>query len=393
MGLPGIIYQGSVKNINGLEGDAAYVFEYSDRYSIFDWGVMPDELAGKGVALAYMGELFFKLLGDPAIWREWVITPAMRDDSSVDGVLLEKFRQHGVAHHCQGLVDHTGKKVAPEKLSAFLAVDAQTVLRPSSKTVNAELLWDYSAYQKKPTKTLVPLEVIFRFGIPSGSSLLERAEDSAYCKELGLTTPPKEGDEYETPIIEYSTKLETRDRYIGLQESQSIAGLNDAELKLLRDTVTLVALRLKDIFAEVGIEMCDGKLELAFSENFDTQGNRHFVLVDSIGPDELRLTYENAPLSKQVLRNFYDNSSWYKATKKAKALAKDRGKKDWKRICMDELKMTPPNLDPKIIASVAMMYKTLSNTLSLKHEDREVFPDCLQLKEMALELKQLETRL
>ena len=31
--------------------------------------------------------------------------------------------------------------------------------------------WDYSIYQKRPTNCLVPLEVIFRWGMPSGSSL------------------------------------------------------------------------------------------------------------------------------------------------------------------------------------------------------------------------------
>ena len=49
--------------------------------------------------------------------------------------------------------------------------------------------WDYSIYQTKPTNCLVPLEVIFRWGMPSGSSLKKRINDETYCQELGLTTP------------------------------------------------------------------------------------------------------------------------------------------------------------------------------------------------------------
>ena len=47
------------------------------------------------------------------------------------------------------------------------------------------------------------------------------------------------------------------------------------------------------------------------------KGNeRHFVLVDSIGPDELRLTFKGTQLSKQNLRNSYKNSNWKKAPNK-----------------------------------------------------------------------------
>ena len=62
--MPNIIYRGSVKDIRGVEGQSPYVFEFSDRYSVFDWGEMPDELDGKGEALAVMAWLFFDLLGD-----------------------------------------------------------------------------------------------------------------------------------------------------------------------------------------------------------------------------------------------------------------------------------------------------------------------------------------
>ncbi|RLA58916.1 MAG: hypothetical protein DRQ89_14790, partial [Epsilonproteobacteria bacterium] len=69
MSLPNILFSGSVKNVRGEKGQSPYVFEFSDRYSIFDWGGMPDELDGKGKSLAYMAWMFFDILGDSARWR------------------------------------------------------------------------------------------------------------------------------------------------------------------------------------------------------------------------------------------------------------------------------------------------------------------------------------
>ena len=44
------IYAGSVKTLYP-DADPAYVwFEYTDDYSVFDWGKMPDPIPGKGEA-------------------------------------------------------------------------------------------------------------------------------------------------------------------------------------------------------------------------------------------------------------------------------------------------------------------------------------------------------
>jgi len=49
-----VLHIGSVKNILGVEGASPYLFHFSDRFSVFDWGSMPDELDEKGTALAVM---------------------------------------------------------------------------------------------------------------------------------------------------------------------------------------------------------------------------------------------------------------------------------------------------------------------------------------------------
>ena len=65
----------------------------------------------------------------------------------------------------------------------------------------------------------------------------------------------------------------------------------------LTEVVRIVAHRLNEVFAATGLLLWDGKLEFAFADK-DESGNRRFKLVDSIGPDELRLTYNGVQLSK-----------------------------------------------------------------------------------------------
>ena len=47
------------------------------------------------------------------------------------------------------------------------------------------------------------------------------------------------------------------------------------------------------------------------------------MVVDSIGHDELRLTFNELKLSKECLRDFYRSTTWFEA-KEAKVIAKER---------------------------------------------------------------------
>jgi len=42
--IPNVYRLGSVKKIRGEEGSTPWLFDFSDHYSLFDWGKMPDEL-------------------------------------------------------------------------------------------------------------------------------------------------------------------------------------------------------------------------------------------------------------------------------------------------------------------------------------------------------------
>jgi len=357
--LPPILFEGSVKNVRGVKGRAPYIFEYSDRYSVFDWGAMPDLLVNKGDSLAFMGNLFFTLLGNKNNWSSWQ-APAKIQKSKI----LEKFKRDGVLHHCLGLdVDN--------EQANLLVVNPVQILEP---TFDRE--WDYSAYQKRPTNVLVPLEVIFRFGVPEGSSLLSRTKDSSYCSSIGLSKEPKIGDRFDFPVIEFSTKLESSDRYLPYSEARAIAGMSEEEFQNLIDYTSLVALRLKDLFQNIEIELWDGKFEYAFSKD------RSLMMVDSIGPDELRLIYKGKQLSKERLRTFYRDSSWYHAVAKAKSLASERGTPEWKEICLQELKESPKPLDRRVSESFSLMYQALCNELSQKYLGYDRFLDIPKLAEI-----------
>ncbi|MEK7485106.1 MAG: phosphoribosylaminoimidazolesuccinocarboxamide synthase [Planctomycetota bacterium] len=371
-----LLLRGSVKNIRGKQGKSPYLFEYSNRYSVFDWGHMPDQILGKGKSLAFMGWIFFKLLGNPEYWRHWKPVPSVPETP-----LLQRFRNTGCPHHSLGLVTLHNEPLSADEFSEILAVQPVAVLRPIAKTQQNTLQWNYSAYQQKPVSCLVPLEVIFRFAVPPGSSLVSRANEMSYCRDIGLTKIPQENDIFAIPVVEFSTKLESEDRYITYSEAKSISGMNENEFQQLREYVLLLALRLKDFFREVEMDLLDGKFEFAFVSGASSQ-QRDFMLVDSIGPDELRLTYRGQQLSKEKLRTFYRKTSWYDGVVKSKKMAQERGEKNWKRICREELNLLPPPLDPKLKESVEMMYQALANTLSLHFTKKNIFPQAWSLEEV-----------
>jgi len=365
--LPPLLYRGSVKNVRGTPGVSPYVFEFSDRYSIFDWGQMPDSLDNKGAALAWMAHFFCTYLEQSEGWQAWPAPAALAAHP-----LLGKLKKDGLSHHVFGPLND-----APR----CIAVKPVRILPPASRTENGKLLWDYAAYAQKPEQALVPLEVIFRFGVPEGSSLLSRTGDAAYCKTLGLEKAPQAGDRFEMPVIEFSTKLETSDRYLSYAEAQDIAALSDAEFDALATLTKLLALRLKDCFAGIGLELWDGKLEFAFG-TADAAGNRGFMLVDSIGPDELRLTRDGVHLSKEALRGFYRPLAWHGQLETAKKLAKERGEKDWKKICVEELHALPPPLPAAVKKQAEMIYTGIAKALSKKYGAGDAFAEAWDLTDV-----------
>ena len=317
---------GSVKDIRIMKpaeekAHGLGMFIFSDRYSVFDWGEMPDHIAEKGHALCMMGLYFFS-----------------------------KLEEINVRHHCLGVMacsDMLSYKdiSVPQNNFAFSLFQ---VVRPEVKNGR----YDYSAYRKLESNFLIPLEVIYRNMLPEGSSVFRRlADGSISIDDLGLTEKPKPGQKLEQPIVEVSTKLEAIDRYLSWEEAREIAGLSENEIAQIKKTTLMINDLITREVSKAGLVNEDGKIEFGFDKD------RNLVVVDILGtPDECRFTWEGMPVSKELLRKHYRETEWYRAVE----AAKKKDSVNWKSIVSVE----PPPLPQKTIALVSALYKACCNEIT-----------------------------
>lgn len=357
-----LIKTGSVKNIYTLDRqNDNLLFGFSNRYSLFDWGEMPDEIPQKGLSLFNINQTLFDFLECSETWKKW--NPSV--DLSVKHLqILKDLRENG-------LTTHRKKEVPSEEIELTKTHFTQTKesLFPAKRLTVPPLKSnsvDYEFYTNSPVQSLVPLEIIFRFDIFKNSSILERIKDASYIRTLETTKPIKEGQNFKIPLIEFSTKLEPEDRYLPYEEAQRLSGMTDDEFKKIKLLPQIIALCLKDFFAQKHIKLVDGKLEFGFTTPSNTENNassRNFVLADSVGLDELRLLMDNMPLSKEILRNFYRKTMWFENTKKAKAMAKKDSSKSWKDICKTKFQSNPEKLPLEMKNLFSQMYVLASSIL------------------------------
>lgn len=384
--LPVLLKEGSVKDI--YTDEARYYFKFSDRYSIFDWGAMPDALENKGQALAITADLLFREFQKP--WQGFSLPddlPADLRDRLSNSAALKKLQEHGVTHHSLGLVDENYALIGPgNKTSNTLAVVPVDVLKPAHAKVGDKLVWNYALYQDQPQNTIVPLEVIFRFGTPEGSSFLKRGKDAAYLDQLGLHEPPVAGKMLERPIVEFSSKLEPTDRMLSVEEAQAISACSEEEFTNLYDLTLCLAIRFRQICAQMNLELWDGKFEFAFGDRLNER-EREIVLIDSIGPDELRLLSDGVQFSKESVRKLYRETPWAKAVEQAKAMAAAEGLVDWKRICKEQLKATPEPLTAKQKEAIEAIYPSFANALAEVFGYKPIFKNVSSVEETCSKLK------
>jgi phosphoribosylaminoimidazole-succinocarboxamide synthase len=324
-------------------------FHFSDRYSVFDWGEMPDQIEGKGASLCMMGAYCF-----------------------------ERLEEKGIKTHYRGVITKDGKCVSFDKMAQptnVMEFNLVNVYKPKVHKQNDKLVYDYSLFTPKLKNYLIPLEIIYRNGLPEGSSVFKRLEQGAISlKELGLDHFPKQGERLVKPIFDVSTKLEEADRYLTWKEAQEISGLVDDELSEVKDVLSRVDNVISEIATAAGLTNEDGKIELAFNTE------RRLLIVDVVGTlDECRFTYNGLHVSKEVARQFYRKTKWYLDVEEAKKTAEKRGIKDWKAIC----KSQPPKLDPQLRTIISEMYMAAANELT----KRRMF-DVPRLVELIEEYKQ-----
>ncbi|MGB9684068.1 MAG: phosphoribosylaminoimidazolesuccinocarboxamide synthase [Candidatus Bathyarchaeales archaeon] len=307
-------------------------FHFSDRYSVFDWGEMPDHIDGKGAALCLMGAYCF-----------------------------ERLEEKGIMTHYRGLVDDKGRVVCFDELDKptnVMEFHMVNVYRPKAYVERGVLKYDYSVYKPSLKNFLIPLEIIYRNGLPEGSSVFKRLEKGLVTlEELGLDHYPKAGERLAKPIFDVSTKLEEGDRYITWREAQQLAGLTDSELEEVKTVLLKVDETITEIASKAGLVNEDGKIELAFDDK------RRLMVADVVGTlDECRFTYQGLHVSKEIARIYYRRTEWAKEVENAKQKAKEQGLEDWKRL----VKAKPPKLEPKLKTLISQMYMATTNEITGK---------------------------
>lgn len=333
---------GSVKDLKIIkepESDlpGAGIFEFSDRYSVFDWGEMPDKIPHKGESLAIMTAFFF-----------------------------EKLEQEGLITHYRGIVKNGKNYKFDDIETPFSEIQVKLLRVIEPEKDNGQ--YDYSKYRDINYNYLIPLEFIYRNSIPEGSSFWKRFRTGKIKYNIPAKITPD--TTLVEPILDVSTKLEEKDRYISWSEATDIASLKDSDIENIKNKLLLVNDIITREMERIGIFNQDGKIECGIDENKDV------ILVDALGtPDECRFLYRGFPLSKEILRSYYRSTEWFKEVNEAKK----KYYRDWK----ENVNENPPELPDELREMVSFMYMKIANLLT----DRDFF-DTPDLEDIIDSLKE-----
>lgn len=370
------IYRGAVKDLLGpvvVKQTPAIVFEYSDSFSMLDWGRMPDLLPKKGEALACLAADLFERLEQPETWKEFSKTPgalALRKGNRVGSVfneIGEELQSQGLETHYLGVLRKSpeGSEVEPNRLSQLaeptrrLVVKQASTAKPTLTTVLGRSLTDYYPTRMTPAPRLIPLDVFFRFNCLEGSPFAERvSRDPNYLASLGFPGHQQHAHaSWDFPVLELFTQLESINRPVPLSEALATTGLSAPQLQEILLKTAWVAGYLRSHFQTSGLELVDGKLEWALSEEGKC------FLVNALGPDELNLLKNGVSLSRNFLQPFYRGSQWYQNVTLAKAHAQANGIAEWKRF----VPKMPPPLPTAYRELAAQLYMSVSRELTGKN--------------------------
>lgn len=340
------VIKGSVKDLYIIKKPEENVpgvgrFKFSDRYSVFDWGEMPDHIPNKGASLCIVGAYFF-----------------------------EKLEEQNIKTHYRGVV--INNRTVPLKQANMPPEEMEVNLVRVIKPLNKGDEYDYSLYKNSRGNFLIPLEIIYRNALPPGSSVFKRIkEERIKPQDLGLEKMPEPGEVLDKPIFDLSTKLENTDRYVTWEEAMEMTGINSEELEEMRKILFRINSIITQEVKKLALFNEDGKIELAFDKS------RKFVVVDVFGtPDECRFSYNGFPVSKETLRIYYRKTEWYKEVNEAK-------KKDpirWKEF----VKTKPPSLPSALLKCFENLYTSFANDLT----GEKWFPDSPTFPEAVKELKE-----
>jgi phosphoribosylaminoimidazole-succinocarboxamide synthase len=294
-------------------------FVFTDDYSVFDWGKMPDEIPDKGASLCTMGAYNFQLL-----------------------------EENHVPTHYEGVRAGDGDEVLDlgEALSAGVVPDEMVIsLTQVPDLPESDGEYDYDAYHADAGENyLIPLEIVFRNRVGTGSSLRSRTDPEDHG--LDFETWPDEVVELDEPIVEFSTKYEEQDRYLDRADAERIAGA--ASLDRLEELALAVDHIVTDHAADADLTHEDGKIECLYVDG-------EIRVADVVGTfDENRFSYEGQQVSKEVIRQYHKRTQpeWVEAVSAAKSAATAEGIADWKSLC----ERSPEPLDESVLTTARDLY-------------------------------------
>lgn len=317
-------------------------FVFTDAYSVFDWGQMPDAIPRKGASLCAMGAFNFELLEDEGVPTHYrgVVDPGEEgtDEAETKG---------GDEPEPVPLADATAPPTE-------MAIDLTQV--PDLPYEGPEAGYDYDAFHAAGGENyLVPLEVVFRNRVPVGSSLRRRADPADFGLDAssGIAGDewPDEPVDLPEPVVEFSTKYEEQDRYLTRDEADRIAGAADVDAleSLAREVNQVVTERAE----AAGFAHEDGKIECLYADG-------ELRVADVVGTfDENRFSYGGRGISKEVVRQWYraNDPEWVDAVKEAKAAVAGREIDDWRELCERD----PEPLPPAVVDAVSELYAAGTN--------------------------------
>lgn len=298
-------------------------FDFSDRYSVFDWGEMPDHIKGKGSSLCMMSAYFF-----------------------------EQMRVHGINTHYLGL----GNGAMTYDLSVpvnVMDVRLARVLKPTAHETDGNVKYDYGIFAAQRGNFVIPLEVIYRNVLPPKSSVFKRLKKGLLTlQDIGIDHDPQHGERLSPPMIDASTKYERFDRYPGWKELSGLAALTPAEEALVRQWTQRGNTVITEGVQRSNLDNLDGKFEYAFDSD------RKLMVVDTMGTlDECRFTYSGVDVSKQIPRDWYQfaQPDWVAQIE----IAKDSGVENWKSL----VDIQPEPMPRRLVEVLEHVYGSVANAV------------------------------
>ena len=337
-------YAGSVQRLFEVPGDETkMVCETTAVGSVFDVGAI-FSIEGSDTSRAVFRHVLYTKLGTPEVWQK--VAETLKSDAALDdaqraellGGLLERYCETGAKTHHVGMLDAKTGAVAsgslPENESTYNVVRRYDVKKPPLVKLLGHPLYDYAQFPGMD-KYVVPLEVIVRFGLTSGSSVYKEylklgsdAQKKAFQQELGVDGELEAWQYLRQPIVDFTSKFEPEDRSVTKQEAMLMSGLQADQFVDLGKLAVLGAWVVRNMVEEMGLRLWDLKWEFA-------RDGEDLVFVDTIDTDSIRATGEAERggrkfaihFNKQAMRDYYQiaHPEWIEGINEAKGKARASG--------------------------------------------------------------------